>query len=829
MFQLSDTVLLWRPSCRFTYAAYNDNLSSSRRKVVCHQEEVQNAGDPLQTKTIYSSSVYEPQDSETDIICVEPLPNSAAGDHEMITVDRAGRVAVHLPNLESIRWHAQLTNLIKPAATAATSKCSVDHVFTQNAYSASRKLLKRRKDLVATLGATSDDALKCITIIGMISRRHDSENKQTVSDLYLLAIYPHDQSTTRRDPIRHLVSWEFPAINGLHGDAAYSFDEASGLVNLLQGDSICTFDFSDLKPKVKSRIRPSNAIPESIITLPNGHVAAANKDVIWLCDVTYQAQHAIQHSDPHGVRLSRSRKRKRETMEPILEPSIPMHLVSYFPTLGILTAIRGNELISLSVTMPRQEKMVAGSRLVDAIGRAQSTNFRPCIDGAEYIEKQFQALDELAANWSTDEFDEKFMVLVDDYFSKSKRRNTSSKHFKSDKRALLKYLLSKIFAWSSGRINRRTWFGLNSPVEALMLPRRAWAWAVETGHFSPGLVAEILRSTPHPMASNAIFSFGCVIDALVIADPTLDCLTPLLEPTTWLPLQGNTIMLKHLIRSFDILPWKEEHLILTEKGEPLTNGTLENEIQKEEENALADLEIAEALFDQGAASRAQCLRWCIERLGTLYSPLDVAKSFRTDLSTRDMKLLVEFLQIELEQGDWTSWTYDHLPDDEDLPDGPDGALKVICSLLNAVLDAVGIGGWLGETGSYENDSGKSIISTLRAQISFVLEGIQESAYLSGYLRDFIRLDLALKASRGRSRGHGVHSNVISSRDGAFEPAARGERALPLGLNSVKRVEETRVEETRVGPGGAIVARSKRDVGRQLAKKVGKYSFETLRI
>ncbi|KAK3076230.1 hypothetical protein LTS18_013564, partial [Coniosporium uncinatum] len=50
------------------------------------------------------------------------------------------------------------------------------------------------------------------------------------------------------------------------------------------------------------------------------------------------------------------------------------------------------------------------------------------------------------------------------------------------------------------------------------------------------------------------------------------------------------------------------------------------------------------------------------------------------------------------------------------------------------------------------------------------------------------------------------------------------RSFPLG----GKVED-RVSETRIRAGGEVVRRSKRDIGRELSMRVGKYSFERIRV
>ena len=238
----------------------------------------------------------------------------------------------------------------------------------------------------------------------------------------------------------------------------------------------------------------------------------------------------------------------------------------------------------------------------------------------------------------------------------------------------------------------------------------------------------------------------------------------------------------------------------------------------------------------------------------------VTKKLRDELSAHEMIFFVQMLRIELQDGGWISRYVDAGPaklrqielglegEDNAVAAGPsDSAMAIVAGLLSCAIDAMGLGGWLNvgnTTGidsadQLDDDDPRELLGMLRNDISAALEGIHECIVIRQALGDFFRYGASVEQSarppnlptwnkRAKEKGE-LTKPVTLIDDGATgldaQIGARMKWTLPLGL----RAENKRVNATKVVSGGEIRTKSRRQVGMEISKRVGRYSFERIRV
>ena len=108
------------------------------------------------------------------------------------------------------------------------------------------------------------------------------------------------------------------------------------------------------------------------------------------------------------------------------------------------------------------------------------------------------------------------------------------------------------------------------------------------------------------------------------------------------------------------------------------------------------------------------------------------------------------------------------------------------------------------------------LSSLRAETALTLSLTQESAFFANFLSEFLRFESALLSTK---------PHLLSIPKHKYQKGKMAQDSLlPLGVRSVQGVEATK---GRVG--GEVKVRTKREIGWELSKRVGVYSFERMSV
>jgi hypothetical protein len=196
-------------------------------------------------------------------------------------------------------------------------------------------------------------------------------------------------------------------------------------------------------------------------------------------------------------------------------------------------------------------------------------------------------------------------------------------------------------------------------------------------------------------------------------------------------------------------------------------------------------------------------------------------------SIQDVVALIYLLRFELARGAWTTryLDVDQLEITDEEAAVPDNAIIPISSLLNNCIDAIGAGGWL--SGNARLVSGdpfeaEELISSLKLEVSAALEGIEEAVYLRGLTSEMIRYGGAVQAGIS-----GPAHNTPAGKNWRIKPvmlpsSEQEMKILPLGLKA-----DRQISLLKVGFGGEVHERTRRDIGHLKSQRVAKYTLERI--
>jgi len=118
---------------------------------------------------------------------------------------------------------------------------------------------------------------------------------------------------------------------------------------------------------------------------------------------------------------------------------------------------------------------------------------------------------------------------------------------------------------------------------------------------------------------------------------------------------------------------------------------------------------------------------------------------------------------------------------------------------------------------------QELITSLKLEVGAALEGIEEAKYLNGLISETIRYsDQVHKVQRRKAEDSSEKKRKGKPSRPIIVPVGEQERMLPLGLKT-----DQLISFQRIGAGGEIQERTKRDIGHLKSQKVGKYTLERI--
>ncbi|KAF1989994.1 hypothetical protein K402DRAFT_451602 [Aulographum hederae CBS 113979] len=401
------------------------------------------------------------------------------------------------------------------------------------------------------------------------------------------------------------------------------------------------------------------------------------------------------------------------------------------------------------------------------------------------------------------------------------------------------YALSKIFALRSQHDDSVLEDEENevqaSSIYVRFLPPNVFKWLLFTGNLTSNLVMRALNLPMSP--DNETNVSNGLISALIDCDPSMRVLYTTLHYASF-TIEETVKAIKILVQSLDNIdvPDAPEQQLLLEAAQANgthkdSEGTLDEEqIESVTDLALSDLDVAFETLQDGMVVRGHSLRQALVKLHAFPGPR-ISQALRKELTQHEIIFLVQILRIELADGGWTSRYIDLGPQFVNSGGIADGgapsnkAIIIISSLLGYALDAIGVGGWLTASSQNPEDSADEMIFSLRAEISAALEGIHEAGFLSAILGDFRMYAEQKRRSLGPVKGENEWKKKIGQPikvDVGDDDV--GAAMLPLGHKA-----EAPIKPFRLGTGGQRVIKSKRTMDLERSKKLGKYTYEEIRI
>ncbi|KAH8600498.1 hypothetical protein B0O99DRAFT_610818 [Bisporella sp. PMI_857] len=390
-----------------------------------------------------------------------------------------------------------------------------------------------------------------------------------------------------------------------------------------------------------------------------------------------------------------------------------------------------------------------------------------------------------------------------------------------DKRWII-YGLSKIYSWTKTD-------EAEYQLRVQFYPPNTFMWLLKTGHMTIANIESALRMNIRESALDALPS-GELVNAINELDPSLDFLRILISKT-YLNASELVTAIQKVMDSLELFG---DNAIVQQQL--LTNGngaavdSMEVDVNHLEEEVEDDLALIEYQLGAGFGARGEMLHLALSKLYTCPTN-DIIYALQTIFTNEQIVSLIYQLRLEMREGAWTSRYLDDLQSDEldDEAEMSNNSIIIIASLLHNCVDAIGAGGWItGNVRLFNGDAfeAEDLITSLKSEVSAALEAIEEAAYLKGIISEMVRygdsvqqvLSPAVKAAPPTASGK---KRKARHRKPVLVPFVdEAGKMLPFGLKA-----DQNISLLKVGAGGEVYRRTRRDIGHLKSKKVPKYSLE----
>lgn len=242
----------------------------------------------------------------------------------------------------------------------------------------------------------------------------------------------------------------------------------------------------------------------------------------------------------------------------------------------------------------------------------------------------------------------------------------------------------------------------------------------------------------------------------------------------------------------------------------------ETDIDKEIATIDAALEELEGITFELAADRpyrGEALSRAICNLYT-FSPGSVTHVLRKYFTAHELVFLIHILREEMTHSGWfiPYWL------DSFVAAGittANNAMSPILELLNRTLDAIGLGEFVAASAADPSDSVDQLINALNLEFKAGMQSLDETRDIASTIQEF--LQVAHKTRTRYRANHWIRNKQV------IKTLTPKEIKLQWGMTL-----DDELMKTRMTGGGQTISRSKRDIMRQISKKVPEYSIEVIR-
>ncbi len=795
---------------------------------------------------------------------------NGASEDKLLAVHEDGLVSCFSKDLSTQEWSAQVTH--RSSEGNPVLAVQVEHAAILSVQQAKKTLLKNRDDILATLSAASEDLDgNLLVIIARSSIEGDADGKSVLM-LRVFSIKPaislaNGLFSPSRERLHELTSAILPEPTHLSSQTStFTFHPVFGSLYQSFEGNFAVYDINESAPRLVHEIR----LPEetsSCLQLSPGLFACSSGTSLSIIDLPYWSLQAERD-------MTETVQALNTTQTPKKHRDLPVHLrlLTYFAPLDIVVALDGRKVVAIQLSTNLSQpggsrKRKRGGCLVDSIGHRSSLatgtvvqnvsegklhslgNYLPSSATGQQWSDQKASLDRFSSQSDTRRFDDvaaRALGLESKKGDKSKLYSVSASVI--DRRKLY-HILGNIFTVDETLGSSRE-LQTEEPKTLKMqfLPRRVCDWLIEECLFTTYHVEMALKHQGS-LPFTAEIATGALINAVAALDTSLELVANILASN--IPLSSG-----ELVQILAIITRDTEHLDMTEDGMLLTNGDsggVENDhgnkmqLTNGEANSPSPPDPSTPLNDK---LRHHILTLTLKRLHACPSP-SISRSLKHHLPPSQLRLLIDILRLSIARSGWLSPYSDNNNNNNTIISPPDtldnnnnnNQLTHIAHLFTSVIDTIGTTGYLLETSSSLpsnlNETTSDTISYMKAEISAALEGIEEATYLRGILSEMLLCGMkdALQPGAQKENNNLMRRDANDDDDddhaaGVMKPitiADEGEIEnhviLPLGLKPI--AASMVVSKTRIGAGGEVVERSKRDVGRLRSRMVGRYSFERI--
>ncbi|KAL9000276.1 MAG: hypothetical protein Q9169_000993 [Polycauliona sp. 2 TL-2023] len=743
---------------------------------------------------------------------------------DVLCVHQDGKISCYDAALTNRRWGPQIGFI--PDGSQAR-EVHVVQASSISVLKAKKTFLKDRDDVLGILHADAGRFAPNLLLLVRRPVQYPGKSEQRRLLFHILA-YKSLQtdapgaSRSSNKPVQEILSLSIPEpIIQASKRTDFRMHNPSGCLYQGTGRQLFIYDLTALTPQLVKTITFDNQqMILSYATVSPDTVALLSGNSVAIMNTGFSSHRAkYEFTTPNG--------------SPSPFPVDAQILTYHDPSASAIVLI-GRRLmaVNLSEAIPsRQEtrKRKRNGLLIDSIGRGSlSASIRPPPSKRKVVsslalghlvdphheatewELQEKAFNELLENGDPRELDRQIASKLD-VLLKPNIPNTDKGKVISTTYApprIVDFAISKMFSTSPRNgtdpqvVQKEGELHVNSNFA------QTWQGLVRRGFISTERIEASLRRQDLLSLKNNLKDGG-LIRALTKQDESLATLSDLLKSPCPIQISEVCYALKIVVARFSLLAAGHGEKLLSKGDEP----TSLNNISVDE----MDLGDADPTATPSQSSRNSdhlhtLLDVIIARCDACPTPT-LTKAFKHQLSKTELQTLVNLLRTKLRQDGWlSSYIEDPLAVDAE-SQHMDRGISRIGKLLNCAVDSLGTGGWL-----LSNDLGDNAaepvetISNMQAEISTALEGIWEANYLRALLGE------QLICGKGALKSQNTRVQPVLDWRGTPKTA------LPLGLKL-----EQEIPLMKVGAGGELQKRSRRDIGKLKSRKVPKYSFEQIAI
>lgn len=769
-------------------------------------------------------------------------------------------------DLGTKRWDADAAQAVALAQGASSQAFGqIEYATVTDVEKARKGLLKSREDALAVVLGSDVTANSAALNIPLLVLSTLSEGARYLR-IFALPSRSKDLISSVHPALRHLLSHELPKSNSsatLSESATFSLHASSGRLQQLLDGVLTTFDLSGTVPSVMSQLSNPTRPYNTFVRVSPALVMAADSTVCGVYDTKYSSLQGQLPLSGETVENSPGKRKRAEGESTVLD------FVAFFSDLGLAIAISKNNLVGLQVNVsaPVYKKSKLGtSLLINSLGKGSGPSNVESEADAAALSKWKGQVDSLLIEGSIDAL-ERFLAAelettgagpksvkptkrgkhgkeskenkADDSANNENQqltitsqvdasqawnfRNVATLVQKTNRRKAL-YLLSRMFAWTGNSSQDQ------ASISFVFFAPNIFKWLALTGYLTTTIIERALRqsnATLSAAASGKIHS-GDIMRALNELDPEMHIMHEYLSWPVYIELDEVAIALRTLVKSLDDpKPGLISKLITSGALDTtsLPSALATSDEQGALEAAEADLQYAAAQLENGLNVRSTSLRTVFHRLHS-FPPSSIVAALKTHLQQNHLTFFIQLLRVELADGGWTTGCLDPIisPRVNELPEGErptDNSLTIISNLLSCGVDAVGLQGWLVPPSQEKDD----VIEVLRAETSAALEGAHEACEMGSYLSDFERFAMLLKEQAKEERREGRNAAKVDAikKPGFEEVKEMLDPILPMGMKVHK------IEKMLARSGGREQKKSKSLLGKERSMRVGKYSFDRVRV